>query len=176
MNSNLFAGIVVGIISLPLSMALSIAIGTPPENGIYTAIIAGIITALFGSSKVNISGPTAAFVVILIPIVQQYGLQGLLICGILSGIVQILMGVFKLGNLIELVPYPITVGFTSGIAVVIAILQIKDFFGLEIENFNGDFLHRVSILFDSLHTFRIEEFIIGLLTILIIVIWKKIKL
>ena len=173
MKSNLFSGIVVGIISLPLSMALSIAIGTPPENGIYTAIIAGILTAIFGSSKVNISGPTAAFVVILIPIVQQYGLKGLLVCGILSGIVQILMGLFKLGDLIELVPYPITVGFTSGIAIVIATLQIKDFFGLKIENFDGDYLERVYILFNSFHTFRIEEFIIGFLTILIIVYWKK---
>ena len=107
MKSNLFSGVVVGIISLPLSMALSIAIGTPPENGIYTAIIAGILTAIFGSSRVNISGPTAAFVVILIPIVQQYGLKGLLVCGILSGIFQILMGLSKLGSLIELVPYPI---------------------------------------------------------------------
>jgi len=173
MKSNLFSGIVVGIISLPLSMALSIAIGTPPENGIYTAIIAGIVTAIFGSSKVNISGPTAAFVVILIPIVQEYGLKGLLICGILSGIVQILMGLFKLGNLIELIPYPITVGFTSGIAVVIATLQIKDFFGLNIEHFNGDYLERVHILFSSLDSFRIEEFIIGLLTILIIIFWQK---
>ncbi len=173
MKSNLFSGIVVGIISLPLSMALSIAIGTPPENGIYTAIIAGIVTAIFGSSKVNISGPTAAFVVILIPIIQEYGLKGLLICGILSGIVQILMGLFKLGNLIELIPYPITVGFTSGIAVVIATLQIKDFFGLNIEHFNGDYLERVHILFSSLDSFRIEEFIIGLLTILIIIFWQK---
>ncbi len=108
-------------------MALSIAIGVPPENGIYTAIIAGIITAIFGSSKVNVSGPTAAFVVILIPIVQEYGLSGLLVCGMIAGLMQILMGVLKLGDLIELVPYPITVGFTSGIAVVIASLQIKDF-------------------------------------------------
>jgi len=173
MKSNLFSGVVVGIISLPLSMALSIAIGTPPENGIYTAIIAGILTAIFGSSRVNISGPTAAFVVILIPIVQQYGLKGLLVCGILSGIFQILMGLSKLGSLIELVPYPITVGFTSGIAIVIATLQIKDFFGLTVEHFDGDFLEKVYILFTSLHTFRIEEFSIGLLTILIIVFWKK---
>ncbi len=96
-----------------------------------------------------------------------------MICGILSGIVQILMGVFKLGNLIELIPYPITVGFTSGIAVVIATLQIKDFFGLNIEHFNGDYLERVYILLTSLNSFRIEEFIIGLLTILIIIFWQK---
>ena len=173
MKANLFSGIVVGIISLPLSMALSIAIGTPPENGVYTAIIAGILTAIFGSSRVNISGPTAAFVVILIPIVQQYGLKGLLVCGFLSGIFQIIMGLSKLGSLIELVPYPITVGFTSGIAIVIATLQIKDFFGLSIENYDGDFLEKAYLLFTSLHTFRIEEFIIGLLTILIIAFWKK---
>jgi len=126
-TKNIFAGLTVGIIALPLSMALAIAIGVPPENGLYTAIIAGIIASVFGSSKVNISGPTAAFVVILIPIVQEFGLMGLLLCGLMSGFILLLMGTFKLGNLIELIPYPVTVGFTTGIAVVIATYQIKDF-------------------------------------------------
>ena len=129
-KSNIFSGLTVGIIALPLSMALAIATGVPPQLGLYTAIIAGILAAIFGSSKVNISGPTAAFIVILIPIVQQFGITGLLLCGFLSGIILVLVGLFKLGNLIELVPYPVTVGFTSGIAVVIATLQIKDFLGL----------------------------------------------
>jgi SulP family sulfate permease len=173
MKSNLFSGIVVGIISLPLSMALSIAIGVPPENGIYTAIVAGVVTAIFGSSKVNISGPTAAFVVILIPIVQEFGLAGLLVCGILSGLFQILLGLFKLGDLIELVPYPITVGFTSGIAVVIATFQIKDFLGLSIESFHGTYIEKLVILYNSLPSFKIEEFVIGVLTIAIIIFWQK---
>ena len=146
MKSNIFAGLTVGIIALPLSMALAIATGVPPELGLYTAIIAGIIAAVFGSSKVNISGPTAAFIVILIPIVQEFGVAGLLLCGLMSGVILVLVGAFKLGSLIELVPYPVTVGFTSGIAVVIATFQIKDFFGLTIENFTGSYLDKIALL------------------------------
>lgn len=175
MKNNVFSGLTVGIIALPLSMALAIAIGVPPQNGLYTAIIAGIIAAVFGSSKVNISGPTAAFVVILIPIVQEFGLQGLLICGLLSGFILLLMGVFKLGTLIELVPYPVTVGFTTGIAVVIAIFQIKDFFGLHIENFSGHFHQKIYLLFTNFHTFQLNELIVGLSTLLILIAWGKTK-
>ncbi|MGB5793679.1 C4-dicarboxylic acid transporter DauA [Poseidonibacter sp.] len=175
MKSNIFSGIVVAIISLPLSMALAIAINVPPENGIYTAIIAGIMTALFGSSKVNISGPTAAFVVILIPIVQEFGLQGLLICGILAGIIQVFMGIFRLGTLIELVPYPITVGFTSGIAVVIASFQLKDFLGLKIENFSGSFIEKVTMIYNSIGSFKIEEFLVGISTIAIVIYWQRLN-
>ncbi|WP_428023388.1 C4-dicarboxylic acid transporter DauA [Arcobacter sp.] len=174
-NKNLFAGLTVGIVALPLSMALAIAVGVPPQNGLYTAIIAGIFAALFGSSKINISGPTAAFVVILIPIVQEFGLTGLLMCGLMSGIILLMMGVFRLGNLIELIPYPVTVGFTTGIAVVIAIFQIKDFFGLEIEHFTGHFHQKVYILISSFHTFKVDELIVGLLTLAILILWPKTK-
>lgn len=174
-TKNVFAGLTVGIIALPLSMALAIAIGVPPQNGLYTAIIAGIIASIFGSSKINISGPTAAFVVILIPIVQQFGLMGLLLCGLLSGIILVLMGVFKLGNLIELIPYPVTVGFTTGIAVVIATFQVKDFFGLSIENFTGHFHEKVYILFTSFSTFQVNELIVGLSTLIILIAWSKTK-
>lgn len=167
MKNNLFSGLTVGIIALPLSMALSIAIGIPPENGLYTAIVAGIIAAIFGSSKVNITGPTAAFVVILIPIVQEFGLKGLLICGLLSGFILLLMGIFKLGTLIELIPYPVTVGFTAGIAVVIAVFQIKDFFGLNIENFSGHFHEKIYLLVSNFYTFKLNEFLIGLFTLLL---------
>lgn len=172
---NIFAGLTVGIIALPLSMALSIAIGVPPQNGLYTAIIAGIVAAVFGSSKINISGPTAAFVVILIPIVQEFGLQGLLLCGLMSGVILLLMGLFKLGNLIELIPYPVTVGFTTGIAVVIATFQIKDFFGLQIEHFTGHFHEKVHTLFISFPTFQINEFVVGATTLFILIIWTKTK-
>lgn len=175
MSKNLFAGLTVGIVALPLSMALAIAVGVPPQNGLYTAIIAGIVASLLGSSKINISGPTAAFVVILIPIVQEFGLKGLLICGLMSGFLLILMGVFKLGNLIELVPYPVTVGFTTGIAVVIAVFQIKDFFGLHIENFTGHFHQKVFILINSFSTFKLNELVVGLLTLIILILWPKVK-
>ena len=172
-KNNIFAGLTVGIIALPLSMALSIAIGVAPQNGLYTAIIAGVITAIFGSSKVNISGPTAAFVVILIPIVQEFGLKGLLICGLLSGIILMAMGFAKLGTLIELIPYPVTVGFTTGIAVVIATFQVKDFFGLQIENFSGHFHQKVYLLISNFHTIQISEFLVGLSTLLIVIFWRK---
>ncbi|RXI25772.1 C4-dicarboxylic acid transporter DauA [Aliarcobacter trophiarum LMG 25534] len=175
MKSNIFSGLTVGIIALPLSMALAIATGVPPELGLYTAIIAGVFAAVFGSSKVNISGPTAAFIVILIPIVQEFGIAGLLLCGLMSGVILILVGVFRLGNLIELVPYPVTVGFTSGIAVVIATFQIKDFFGLTIESFTGSYLDKLFLLFSSFTTFNIFEFLTAFITLLILIFWKKTK-
>ena len=175
MKNNILSGLTVGIIALPLSMALAIATGVPPQLGLYTAIVAGIIAAVFGSSKINISGPTAAFVVILIPIVQQFGVSGLLICGLLSGIILIFVGVLKLGTLIELIPYPVTVGFTSGIAVVIATFQIKDFFGLTIENFNGHYLDKIYLIFSSFNTFKPAELTVGLFTLLLLISWQKTK-
>ncbi|MCT7548521.1 C4-dicarboxylic acid transporter DauA [Aliarcobacter butzleri] len=175
MKDNILSGLTVGIIALPLSMALAIATGVPPEIGLYTAIIAGIFAAVFGSSKINISGPTAAFIVILIPIVQEFGITGLLLCGLLSGIILVLIGVLKLGTLIELIPYPVTVGFTSGIAVVIATFQIKDFFGLTIPNFEGSYLDKIYLIFNSFHTFNIYEFFIGALTLSLLIFWQKTK-
>ncbi|MFW2307790.1 C4-dicarboxylic acid transporter DauA [Aliarcobacter butzleri] len=175
MKNNILSGLTVGIIALPLSMALAIATGVPPELGLYTAIIAGIFAAVFGSSKINISGPTAAFIVILIPIVQEFGITGLLLCGLLSGIILVLIGVLKLGTLIELIPYPVTVGFTSGIAVVIATFQIKDFFGLTIPNFEGSYLDKIYLIFNSFHTFNIYEFFIGTLTLSLLIFWQKTK-
>ena len=175
MKSNILSGLTVGIVALPLSMALAIATGVPPQLGLYTAIIAGFFASIFGSSKINISGPTAAFVVILIPIVQEFGVSGLLICGLLSGIILILIGVLKLGTIIELIPYPVTVGFTSGIAVVIATFQIKDFFGLTIENFSGSYIDKIIILFNSFHTFDTAELLTGLFTLFLLVLWQKTK-
>jgi sulfate permease, SulP family len=175
MKNNILSGLTVGIVALPLSMALAIATGVPPQLGLYTAIIAGFFAAIFGSSKINISGPTAAFVVILIPIVQEFGVSGLLICGLLSGIILILIGALKLGTLIELIPYPITVGFTSGIAVVIATFQIKDFFGLTIENFNGSYIDKIVLLFKSFYTIDTAELSIGLFTLFLLILWQKTK-
>ena len=175
MKNNILSGLTVGIVALPLSMALAIATGVPPQLGLYTAIIAGFFAAIFGSSKINISGPTAAFVVILIPIVQEFGVSGLLICGLLSGIILILIGALKLGTLIELIPYPVTVGFTSGIAVVIATFQIKDFFGLTIESFNGSYIDKIGLLFKSFHTIDTAELSIGLFTLFLLILWQKTK-
>src|SRR5574344_2074688 len=175
MKSNIFSGLTVGIIALPLSMALAIATGVPPQLGLYTAIVAGVFAAIFGSSKVNISGPTAAFIVILIPIVQEFGISGLLLCGLMSGVILILVGLLKLGNLIELVPYPVTVGFTSGIAVVIATFQIKDFFGLTIENFSGSYIDKIVLLAQNFNTFNLFEFLTASATLFLLIIWRKTK-
>lgn len=175
LRTNLVAGLTVGVIALPLSMALAIAVGVPPQHGLYTAIIAGIFIALAGGSKVNISGPTAAFVVVLLPIVQQFGLGGLLLAGMLAGIMLILMGLARLGRLIEVVPYPVTVGFTSGIAVVIGILQIKDLLGLPIAALDGHFLDKIGLILQALPGFRWQEALIGLLTLVVLVSWGRRK-
>lgn len=128
--SDLVAGLIVAIIALPLSIALAIASGVSPEKGLYTAIVAGFVIALLGGSRVNISGPTAAFAAIVAGIVAQHGVEGLAIATLMAGAILILMGVLRLGSLIKYIPESITVGFTSGIAVTIVIGQIKDFFGL----------------------------------------------
>jgi len=174
-NSNVLAGLTVGVIALPLSMALAIASGVAPQHGLYTAIIAGLFIAVFGGSKVNISGPTAAFVVVLLPIVQQYGLSGLMVSGLMAGILLIIMGLAKLGRLIEVVPYPVTVGFTSGIAVVIGTLQIKDFLGLPIESLDGHYLDKVLLIIQSLPGVDWQELLIGALTLTVLIVWSKLK-
>jgi SulP family sulfate permease len=125
-RADVLAGVVVGIVALPLSMALAIAVGAPPQQGLYTAIFAGSSVALLGGCKFQVTGPTAAFVVILAPIVTKHGLSGLLIAGLMAGVLLVAMGACRLGNLIRFIPYPVTTGFTTGIATVIATLQIKD--------------------------------------------------
>ena len=176
LRSNILAGLTVGVIALPLSMALAIASGVAPQHGLYTAIIAGIFIALTGGSKVNISGPTAAFVVVLLPIVQHYGLGGLLVAGLMAGLLLVLLGLARLGRFIEVVPYPVTVGFTSGIAVVIAFLQIKDFFGLPIETLDGHFLNKVYVIINALPDIHWQETLIGGLTLAVLVFWSKLKI
>jgi sulfate permease, SulP family len=174
-RANVLAGLTVGVIALPLSMALAIASGVAPQHGLYTAMIAGLFIAVFGGSKVNISGPTAAFVVVLLPIVQQYGLSGLMVSGLMAGILLIIMGLAKLGRLIEVVPYPVTVGFTSGIAVVIGTLQIKDFLGLPIESLDGHYLDKVLLIIQSLPGVDWQELLIGALTLTVLIVWAKLK-
>lgn len=174
-QSDILAGITVGIIALPLSMALAIASGVPPQHGLYTAIVAGIVTGILGGSKVNISGPTAAFVVVLLPIVQKFGIGGLLICGFMAGIILVLMGVGNLGKLIEIVPFPVTVGFTTGIGVVIATFQIKDFLGLDIQLLDGHYLDKVLLLLNSLPTIHWQESLTGSLTLIVLILWPRLR-
>lgn len=136
--SDLMAGIIVGIVALPLAIAFGIASGVTPEKGIITAIVAGFLVSLLGGSKVQIGGPTGAFIVIIYGIIQKYGIEGLTIATIMAGVFLILFGLLKLGTIIKYIPYPIVVGFTSGIAVTIFTTQIKDLFGLTIDTVPSD--------------------------------------
>lgn len=172
---NLLAGLTVGVIALPLSMALAIASGVPPQHGLYTAIVAGIVVALSGGSQVNISGPTAAFVVVLLPIVQQYGLGGLLVSGFMAGVILVLMGLARLGRLIEVVPYPVIVGFTAGIGVVIATLQVNDFLGLQVASVEGHFPEKLATLVGALPSFDWREMLIGVLTLTVLLMWPRLR-
>ena len=138
--SDLMAGIIVGIVALPLAIAFGIASGVTPEKGIITAIVAGFLVSLLGGSKVQIGGPTGAFIVIIYGIIQKYGIEGLTIATIMAGVFLILFGLLKLGTIIKYIPYPIVVGFTSGIAVTIFTTQIKDLFGLTIDSVPSDFI------------------------------------
>lgn len=172
---DVFAGIIVAIIALPLSIALGIASGVTPEKGLITAVIGGFIVSLFGGSRVQIGGPTGAFVIIVLGIVNKYGIVGLSIATIMAGIILIIMGFFKLGSLIKYIPYPITTGFTSGIAVVIASTQIKDFFGLPIAKVPGDFIEKIKVYTINMNLINYKALFIGALTILIIYIVPKIN-
>ena len=130
-TTDLMAGIIVGIVALPLAIAFGIASGVSPEKGIITAIVAGFIISFLGGSKVQIGGPTGAFIVIIYGIIQEYGIEGLMVATMMAGVLLILLGIFKLGTIIKFIPYPIIVGFTSGIAVTIFTTQIADIFGLQ---------------------------------------------
>ncbi|MCB0390849.1 MAG: C4-dicarboxylic acid transporter DauA [Bdellovibrionales bacterium] len=173
--SDLLSGSVVALVAIPLAMALAIASGVAPQYGLYTVIFGGAIIALLGGSRLQVSGPTAAFVVILYPIVQKFGFSGLLISGFLAGIILIIMGYSHLGRLIQFIPYPVTTGFTSGIAVVIAVLQIKDFFGLNVKTLPESFFAKVEVLMGSISTFSFIEFGIGLVTLFLLITWPKLN-
>lgn len=173
--ADLMAGIIVGIVALPLAIAFGIASGVFPEKGIITAIIAGFIISFLGGSKVQIGGPTGAFIVIVYGIIQQYGEAGLIIATIMAGVILILLGVFKLGAIIKFIPYPIIVGFTSGIAVTIFTTQIADIFGLSFsgETVPGDFLGKWALYFRHFDTINWWNTGVSIISILIIVFSSK---
>lgn len=172
-KNDVVAGFIVAIIALPLSIALAISSGVSPEKGLITAIFAGFIISLLGGSKVQIGGPTGAFVVIVYGIVKAHGIDGLIIATIMSGIILVIMGMLKVGNLIKYVPHTVTVGFTSGIAVTLLITQIKDLFGLNIIDVPAEALHKVIAYLENMDTFHIVTFLIGLTCILIMIYWPK---
>ncbi len=171
--SDLMAGIIVGIVALPLAIAFGIASGVSPEKGIITAIIAGFIVSFLGGSKVQIGGPTGAFIVIVYGIIQHYGEKGLIVATIMGGVLLIVLGVFKLGTIIKYIPYPIVVGFTSGIAVTIFTTQIKDLFGLTMHIVPADFVSKWIAYFQSFATVNLWSTIVGLVSIVIIIYTPK---
>ena len=172
---DLLAGVIVGIVALPLAIAFGIASGATPEAGILTAIVAGFIISFFGGSKVQIGGPTGAFIVIVYGIIQDYGMSGLCIATFMAGAFLILMGVLHLGTIIKYIPYPIVVGFTSGIALTIFATQIKDLFGLQIESVPAGFLDKWAVYFQHFDTVSWWSLLIGIGSILIIVFTPKIS-
>lgn len=175
LTTDIMAGIIVGIVALPLAIAFGIASGVSPEKGIITAIIAGFIISFLGGSKVQIGGPTGAFIVIIYGIIQQYGLEGLMVATMMAGIILILLGIFKLGTVIKFIPYPIIVGFTSGIAVTIFTTQIADIFGLNFggEKVPGDFVGKWILYFNHFDTINWWNMIVSLISIFIIAITPK---
>ncbi|MBF8223095.1 C4-dicarboxylic acid transporter DauA [Halomonas sp. 328] len=176
LRRDLLAGLTIGIVAVPLSMALAIATGVPPQHGLYTAIVAGAIIALTGGSRFNISGPTAAFVVILFPIVASHGLGGLLIATLMAGLILVALGLARLGNLIQFVPYPVVLGFTAGIAVVIALLQLPDFLGLADVELGDSTLHNLAAIIRALPGVAPAELGVGLVTLASLILWPRLKL
>jgi SulP family sulfate permease len=174
LRADILAGIVVGIVALPLAMALAIASGVPPQYGLYTSIIGGAVIALLGGSRLNVSGPTAAFVVLLAPVSAKFGLGGLLIATFMAGMMLLGMGMARLGRLIQFVPFPVTTGFTAGIGVVIATLQLKDFLGLKTGPLPEHFPEKVVELARAAPSVRWEDLSIGALTLALLIIWPKI--
>lgn len=174
LSKDVFAGIIVGVVALPLAIAFAVASGVSPEKGIVTAIIAGFIISFLGGSRVQIGGPTGAFIVIVFGIVTQYGIDGLLISTILAGIMLVIFGVLRLGALLKYIPHPLIVGFTSGIALIIFSTQMKDAFGLEIANVPADFLGKWEAYFTNYSTVNFVALAITVATILISTLFRRI--
>ena len=172
---ELMAGVVVGVVALPLALAFAIASGVPPERGLYTAIIAGFLISALGGSRVQIGGPTGAFVVIVYGIVTKFGYNGLVICTVLAGFILIILGLARMGALIKFIPYPVVTGFTSGIAVIIFSNEIKDFFGLKMGNVPAELMDKWVAYWDNRRTVNGTAMLIALFTLAILIVWPKIS-
>lgn len=174
-RNDMIAGIIVAIIALPLSIAFALGAGVSPEKGIYSAIISSFIVAILGGSRVQITGPTGAFIIITQSIIASYGLEGLMISMVMAGIMLLLMGAFQLGKLIKYIPTPITIGFTAGIGVTIFTLEIKDFLGLIMDRMPANFIGKWSTYFSHFREINWQSILLGTLCIIILVIWPKIN-
>lgn len=172
--NDIMSGIIVGIVALPLAIAFAIASGVSPEQGIYTAVVAGFIVAVFSGSKVQIGGPTGAFIIVVFGIVQEFGYPGLAVATIMAGVMLILMGLTRLGGAIRFIPYPMTIGFTSGIALIIFTTQVQDFLGLSIPGKSADFLGKCMAYARHLSTLDVQTTMIGIATIAILGVWPRV--
>lgn len=171
--SDLIAGLTVGLVALPLAMAFAISSGVPPQSGIYCAVIAGFIISALGGSRTQIGGPTGAFVVVVSGIVAAHGIDGLFTCTLMAGIILIILGLTGLGTAVKYIPRPVVIGFTNGIAVVIASTQLKDFLGLYIERVPGDFLGRINSLIFNVHTFSTTATLLAASSLLVLLIFRR---
>ncbi len=174
-SRDAMAGVIVGIIAIPMAIAFGIASGVGPTEGLVTAIIAGFIISALGGSKVQVGGPTGAFIIIIYGIIQQFGLAGLMIATVMAGIMLVLMGVFKLGSVIKFVPYPVIIGFTGGIAITIFSTQMNDFFGMGLKDVPADFIEKWMFYFQNLSAISWESLLVGAISLLIIIIMPRLS-
>jgi SulP family sulfate permease len=174
LRGDISAGLTVGIIAIPLAMALAIAVGVAPQHGLYTVLIAAPLIALTGGSRFNVSGPTAAFVVILLPITQQFGLGGLLLCTMMAGVILITLGLLRAGRLITFVPYPVILGFTAGIGIVIATLQLKDVLGLNLSGQPQNYVDQLGLIVRALPTAQLGDGLVAALCLAVLILWPRV--
>lgn len=172
---DLSAGVIVGVVALPLAIAFAVAAGVEPERGLATAIIAGFLISALGGSRVQIGGPTGAFVVLVGEIVREHGYAGLQTATLMAGVLLVVMGIVRLGGVIRFIPYPLTVGFTGGIALIIALTQVRDFLGLSMKEVPGDFLPKLEAYGSALHTWNPWALALGLGTVLLVVLWPRVS-
>ncbi|MEP6610934.1 MAG: SulP family inorganic anion transporter, partial [Mucilaginibacter sp.] len=168
------AGLIVGVVALPLAIAFAIASGVSPEKGIFTAIIAGLVISVLGGSRVQIGGPTGAFIVVVYGIVQQFGINGLIVATFIAGVLLIIMGLSKLGNAIKYIPYPLIIGFTTGIAVIIFSSEVKDFLGLKMGAVPADFISKWLAYGQHLSSINLYALATGAFTLLVVLLWPRV--
>src|SRR5579864_8299592 len=171
--SDLIAGVTVGLVALPLAMAFAIASGVPPQAGLYCAIVTGFLISALGGSKTQIGGPTGAFVVVVAGIVAKHGIEGLFMCTMMAGVLLVLLGITGMGTMVKYFPRPVVVGFTNGIAILIASTQIRDFFGLKMDHVPGDFFHRMKAFAAAWNTFSVAATAVSILSIAIMIFCLK---
>jgi len=171
--SDLIAGVTVGLVALPLAMAFAIASGVSPQAGIYCAIVTGFLISALGGSKTQIGGPTGAFVVVVAGIIAKHGIDGLFICTMMAGVLLVLLGITGMGAAVKYFPRPVVIGFTNGIAILIASTQIRDFFGLRMEHVPGDFFHRMEAYGQAWKTISIPATVLAIVSVAVMILCLK---